>query len=166
MKKKSKKNLKYLDLGIVALAVIALIMIFLPAVGAEEDAWNGLKVVFGYKEETKILTSTVTTEILGFSFMNLLTYIFVILAAVCAGMNFKKKGNKLLLLSVLFSLLAGAFFLLTKNFVVLNDSLVKVYEALGTTFAKEAELGAGPIIGAICMFLAAIVGGAKVFLDK
>ncbi len=156
-----KKYLKYVDLAMAALAVVALIMLFLPAV-EYLDSYNGLKVVFGYSEES-ILGKV---EVFGFSFMNLLTYLLVIGSAACAVLSYVKKNGTMLLVAIALAVVSAVFFLLTKNFVVIPDTAKKVFEAANTSFAKESKLLAGPIIGAVCMFLSAIAGVAKLVLGK
>ncbi len=163
---KKNKYLKFVDLGIAALALISLIMIFLPAVtgsvlGQSYD-YNGLKVVFGYSEKSSFLGSTVTTEFLKFSFLNLLTYILVLGTIACAALSFMKGNKTVLLVAVAMAVVAGSFFLLTKNFVVLPTENANVIKA----FKDNVSLGVGPIIGAICMYVAAGAGIAKAVLDK
>ncbi len=164
--KKNNKIFKYVDLGVIALAVIALIMIFLPAIGANGETVNGLKIVFGYKESVGSGSLSISTEFYKFSFLNLLTYILVLATAACAAIALVKKNKTFLLVAAATALVAGVFFLLTKNFVVLPIDNDVLYDVLYESFRKNTDLGVGPIIGAICMFLAAIASGAKWLLDK
>ncbi len=164
MKKKNKKNLKALNLGVILLAVVALVSLFLPAVSmaALDQAWTGLQVVFGYTKETNVVVNTVKTEICKFSFMNLLTYLLVVATAVFAFLSYTKKNKLALLLTVVCALTAGVFFLLTKNFVVLPINNELAYEG----FRESYKLAAGPIVGAVCMFLSGLVAGTRLVLEK
>ncbi len=167
---KKKSILKYVDLGIVFLALVALAMIFLPAVsgkGEDAESYNGLKIVFGYTVSNDLgFLGQLTNEVFKFSFMNFLTYLLVIFTAVCAAVAFVKKNKIALLASVVCAVVAGVFFLLTKNFVVLSENMQKIYDAAETTFAAQTKLGAGPIVSAICLFVAAAAGVVKGFLEK
>ncbi len=161
-----KKYLKYVPLGMAGLALISLIMIFVNAIGGDSEL-TGLQAIFGYTEKQDLgFLGNLETEITKFSFMNLLTYLLVIGTGVCGVFAFLKGDEKLLYVAIGLAVLSAVFFLLTKSFVVLPDEMKQVFEALDTTFAKEAELGAGPIVGAICMFLAAAAGGAKIVIEK
>ncbi len=160
-----KKYVKYVDLVMAALAVVALIMLFLPAVEYSKS-YNGLKVVFGYTEKSSLGGLQISSEVFGFSFMNLLTYLLVIGSAVCAVLSYAKKNKVALLVAIVLAIVSAVFFLLTKNFVVIPDGAKKVFEVANTSFAKESKLLAGPIIGAVCMFLSAIAGVVKLVLGK
>ncbi len=166
MAKSKKQTMKLLPWAMAALAVVALIMLFVPAVEYAKESFNGLKVVFGYTKKTDLVVSTLETEIFKFSFLNLLTYLLVIATAVLAVLAQLKKSNLFLLISIVCAIIAGVFFLLTKNFVVLPDEAEKAFDIANTTFADEAKLKAGPIVGAVCMFLAAIAGVVKLVFGK
>lgn len=159
-----KKNAKYFNLLAALLAFVAIIMIFLPAVAGDnaESTYNGLKLVFGLKE--KVFSTEVT--VFGFSFMNLLTYILALVVVVLSALLYVKEDKFVSLAVVLFALVSGVFFLLVKNFAVLGDSAKALYDLADTTFAKENNYGVGSIIGAVLMFLSAVVMGAKVFLSS
>ena len=67
-KKKNVNNKQIATLVSVLLGVIAVIMIFLPAIGVKdsETTYTGLQIVFGYSEKTVLGTA----EFFAFSFMN------------------------------------------------------------------------------------------------
>ena len=163
-----KKYLKYLDLGMAALALVALIMLFVPAINWGESTANGLKVVFGHSESTKAVVATITVTYFKFSFMNLLTYLLTIGAIACAVLAYLKKNALFTLISAGLSLVGGVFFLLTKHFCVLGQFFLDLYKLADTTFATDPSvtLAAGPIIAAVCLFLACAAGVAKKLLDK
>lgn len=92
-KKKSKKQISSIvSLISAALGIVALVMIFLPAIGVKdtEKTYTGLQIVFGYK--TKIVISEVT--VFEFSFMNLLTYLLVIAGVIFTVLGLLGKGSK------------------------------------------------------------------------
>lgn len=152
-----KLNLqKILSLCIAVLSLVAVIMIFVPAVKADSmlgtSSYNGLKVVFGHKEEGMKLFS--------FSFLNLLTYLLALAVLVCGLLSFKKEDKVLSIVVCVLAVLTAVFFLLTKNFVVFPKELKDIKKE----FVEAYDLGAGPIVGTIMMFLAAAASGAKVAL--
>lgn len=151
---------KILSFAMAGLMVVALIMIFLPAIKVGEETYNGLKVAFGYTSESKVLGVTVSIELFKFSFMNLLTYLFVIVSIVLAALQIVKKNDLFTLGVVVTALLAGVFFLLTKNFVILKDANFK------ELFNKNSSIGVGPIIGAVCSFLTVGCGVVKTVISK
>ncbi len=146
-----KKFAKYLDLVLATLALVALVMIFLPAIvfgeGDFSVSYNGIKTVFGYKEKTLIGSA----EILGFSFMNLLTYLLVIAACVCGAVSSLKKNKLCLFVAIVAAIVAAIFFFCTVPFCATKIKF---------------SLGAGPIIGGICMILAAAAGVVKFVFGK
>lgn len=163
------KNLhKYLNYGLLALLAATVVMLFVPAVKYLDESYNGLKVVFGYSISKEVLGSTVTTTIFKFSFMNLLTYLLVIAALVLTLLQVKKANKLFNYVTIGLTLVAGIFFLLTKNFTVVSDSAQKLYEAAGSSFAKDenVKLLFGPIFAAICSFLCCGLCVTKVVLKK
>ncbi len=176
-----KKYLKYVDIGTVVLSIVSLVMLFVTAISwtnvslsgeATVTTYSGWASVFGYTDVTsgELFGSTlsVSKEIFKFSFMNMLTYILVLAVAVCGVLSIMKKNKKILAIGILLALVAGVFFLLTKNFVVLSDDLANAYTKAGKSFSADenVSLGAGPIVGAICMFVSAVAGIGKLALDK
>ncbi len=163
------KILKYVEALIVVLAFASIAMMFLPAVKWGEDSYNGLKVIFGYTQVNSadlgwLGTLTNETGIFSFSFINLLTYILVLLVAVLAVVAIMKGNKKVLLGVALFAIVAGVFFLLTNNFIVLHEDITKLLDAAKKTY--DGKLAVGPIVGACCMFVSAIAAVAKYVLDK
>ena len=165
MAKKKKSNLFGLLTGLsVLLAIVSVVMIFLPAIAMKDadETFNGLKIVFGYEKET--LISDVTY--FEFSFMNLLTYLLVILGGVLSAMNAVKKPSKLLtLLSAAAFLLAGIFFFSAVGLTAYDDDISKVVSAFGGDIKNGFKLGIGSVIGGISSLLAAGCS-AVAFLSK
>lgn len=161
---------KKIDLGMIAtlcaavLGVIAIIMLALPAVKVidADETYKGWDVVFGYIYTASAGGLTVSTEVFKFSFMNLLTYLFVIVGIVCTVLNYLGKGGKYMnLIATVAFLIAGIFFFLTVAFSVPVSKL-----ATTEKLREQLELGAGAIIGGICSILAAVASGYKAFIAK
>ncbi len=148
-----KKFLKFAPLAMAGCAVLALIMIFLPQLTDEGDgSYSGLEIVFGVKEHGY--------EILKFSFLNLLTYLFVIAMAVVSVLAYMKKDNKLfLLIAIVLAIVSAVFFFLAKAFVQADDLTLEMIK-------EFCDLGVGAIFGGIFSILAAGVGVVKLVLDK
>jgi|GEM_PF-2369423 len=115
--------------------------------------------------------------IFGFSFLNLLPYLFLILAVICCvgAIAYKKQGLVLSVLTMIFFVTAGILFLYqAENLQPYTDGLRQYYEArieaglLAEDFDVAAkietyveeqralyELAWGPIVSAVCSFVAA-----------
>lgn len=150
------------------LGVVAIVMLFLPAVVLSEDvSYNGWQVMFGYTETNKVFGSEMKTEVLAFSFMNLLSLILVAVGVVLSVLTFLGKGNKFFaLIAAACFIVAAVFFFLTLTFATAGKGLT-----LDGTLAQEKikegwKLGAGPIIAAICSILAAGTAVAPALLKK
>ena len=159
-----KKLLKLAPLLAAALGLVALLMLFLPAVTTAETSYNGLKVVFGYTEETKTIVSTIKTVILEFSFMNLLTYLLVIGGIVLSILNKNGKNKLFFLIATACFIVAAILFLCTVSLTVINPDLVKL--AVGYDIKETWKLGAGAIIAAITSILAGLISILPVVMKK
>lgn len=143
---------KFAPLAAAVAAVIALIMIFLPAIVVEEETYSGLKVIFGYTEKESGMGITLKVEVFAFSFMNLLTYLLVIAGGVCGVLAFMKSDKPIFTwIAAACLALAGIFFFCSVGFTVLSKDLVD----LGAT-KENFKLGAGAIIGGIVSILGAL----------
>ena len=155
-----KKIEKFIPLIAAALGVVAIIMLFLPAVVISEDvSYNGWHAMFGYTETKDVpLVGEKKFEYLAFSFMNLLTLILVAAGIVLCVLSFLGKGNKFFaFIAIACFIVAAVFFFLTVAFTTAGA----VYTIDGN-FAQEKvkeawKLGAGPIIGGILSILAGLV---------
>ena len=163
MAKKCNKVAKFAPIVAAVLGVVAVVMIFVAAVVFPMDylddvTFTGLQVTFGYAETTDVFGSTVTTEVLKFSFMNLLPYLMVIGAIVLSVLAFLGKGNKFfaIIAAVLF-IVAGVLFFLTVAFTI---------DANGEGLGEGYVLGAGPIVAGICSILAGLVAAAPTVMGK
>lgn len=144
---------KFAPLAAAVAAVIALIMIFLPAIVVEEETYSGLKVIFGYSEKAPGMGGiTLEIEVFAFSFMNLLTYLLVIAGGVCGVLAFMKSDKPIFTwIAAACLALAGIFFFCSVGFTVLSKDLVD----LGAT-KENFKLGAGAVIGGIVSILGAL----------
>lgn len=156
MKKISLNKILY---GIaVLLSVVAIFMIFAPALGIsytghDNATYSGLQAVFGYSVTRGSGALSVTTNYLSFSFMNLLTYILLIVAIVLLVVKLCGKLNSKIVDYIIAVLLvvSGIFFFVTSNFAVLAG----FYDA--TADAITRTLGAGAIVAGILALVSAIV---------
>lgn len=144
---------KVAPLVAVLAAIVALVMVFLPALVVEDETYNGIKAIFGYSKETDLIVSTRKTEILCFSVMNLLTYVLVIVGGFCAFLSAKNPKKTISsFLAAICLLAAGILFFFTVDFTVLGENLAK----LGTAKDYGFELGVGAIIGGIVSIIGAL----------
>lgn len=167
MAKKKKQQNNYLPLLSALLGIVAVVMIFLPAIAIKDSdtTYTGLQVAFGYSPE--VLGKKV--EYFGFSFMNLLTYILVAVGVVFTVLGMFGKGSKFAsFISAVAFIVAGVFFFLTVSYSVPNENLEKVVSGIGSLFGESASLkdsltlAVGSIIGGICSALAGLVSLVKV----
>ena len=139
-----KKILKYLPFLPAVFGVLALIMIFLPAIkiAGADKTYNGLTTVFGSEKDG-----------FAFSFMNLLTYLLVIAAIACNVIGVLKKKQIFSYVVVACFLLATIFFFCTVNFVSFIDSLSSMADVL----KEMIDLGVGSILAAIFCILGTLI---------
>ena len=145
----NKKTLKLIVLGCeVVLAVVAFIMMFLPAVEGKllGSTYNSFQTAFGYTD------SNTSLKVLEFSFGNFLTFIFLLVAigACCVKVLFKKGniGKLAGIVSAVLFIIAGVFFFLTLVFAVFNG---------GSNVKELYKLAVGPILAGIFSILAGCV---------
>lgn len=153
MAKKNKKIPFYLSVATIALAAIAILTIVMPAIVWDkmEQAYSGLEVTFGCKEE--IVGKEV--EVFKFSFMNFLPYLLLIGGIVLTVMNLKGGSGLFKIVSAACFVVAAVLFFMVVGNTVPNSDYVT-----GEELKEVFEMGAGAIIGAICSILAA---GVSVF---
>ncbi|MBO5223796.1 MAG: hypothetical protein J6C23_04720 [Clostridia bacterium] len=167
IKEKIVKARKYFDIIAAVLGVVAIIMMFIPAVvykaGTEaEKVYTGLQVIFGYSETTKAGMISVTTNHFAFSFMNLLTYVLFLGGVVVLVLNMLGKSGKF------GSFIALACFVVATVFAfcTVAFSVPGVNEILGNAVnawkVEDLTLSAGPIVAAIMGILASVVCAGKI----
>ncbi len=165
-KKKAKKsNLPLiLTAACVVLALVSLVMIFVSAVGVvdSETTYTGWQTVFGYTKESNLFGEI---EVLKFSFMNLLPYIFVVGAIALAILGALGKGVKLFnFVACGLLIAAGVLFFLNVSFLQINEDATSIWGAFGANIKENLKLGAGAIIAGICAILSGLSVGAKVVI--
>ncbi len=151
MKKKQVITLKNaLYFVPIVLSIVAICMLFVtalsynytvPIAGEQNFGFTGVEAVFG-KE-----------NFLAFSFMNLLSYIFVLVAAIFAVLRlFGVLKSKLFdYVIVALFVVAAIFFFLNVQFVVWTESVKTVIN----TFDVKFVLGAGPIVAGVLSLVSA-----------
>ncbi len=166
----SEKIKKILPIVSLFLGVIALIMVFLPAVsvsamGATEKC-NGLKSIFGFKEYDGTGNKI---QIFSFSFAAMLPYVFAFIAGFLAYYGSKNNNN----ISKIFAMLL--FLAATILFFCMIDLIIVAPEAFQTQLtdaelelAREIfkgfmSLAAGTILGAICCIFGIITIFVEMF---
>ncbi len=167
-KKILNKELKgILSIAGIILGAIAVIMMFLPAIGIKdsETTYTGLHLAFGYKTTKEILGSTVTTVHFDFSFMNLLTYLLLIGGVVFSVLSFINRGGRFAsFIAMGLTLVAGVFFFLTISFCIPNADLSKIYTFFGDNFKNYLVLSAGSITGGITSILSCACLAVRTFV--
>lgn len=151
---------KFAPIIAIVLGVLAIIMIFLPALkltaGSESETYSGLKATFGYKESY----GGISVTIFKFSFGNLLTYILVIVGIVFAVLAMLGKLGKIaaIVAAVAFLVAGILFFLATK--------MISGAEGVSETIDAYGSLGIGAILGGIICIIAAIISVVPVFIKE
>ncbi len=160
-KKKAQGNL--FGLLIPIFAIVAIVMMFVTAIKVEDTSYSGLNVIFGHS-----VGEGISVEVFQFSFMNLLSYLLILGVFILSILSVAKGGNLIGFLLLIISIVAGVFLLLTKQFIVVGEFFDGLLSIGNTSFAEieSVKLGAGPIVGAIMMFLSAICAILKIALGK
>ena len=143
------------------LGVASLIMLFFPAVTVADTqtTYSGLQVVFGYKDGETILK---------FSFLNLLTYLLIVVGIVFLIFNFINSTNYFLALySAIAFIVAGILFFFTISFTMPEVAVMRetfslgIGATLGGIFALIA--GGAYLINALTIFMAMVL---PIFLHR
>ena len=172
-KKKSKKNndiAKYTVFASVLLGIVAVVMIFLPAISIKDSttSYTGMQLAFGYSTSiTSLFGGTETLAYAGFSFMNLLTYILAIVGIVFTVLGAMGKGGKFAtFISAVAFIASGVFFFLQGSFCVPLEGMEGLVVFFGGNIKDYFVIGAGAIIGGVASILAGIGALAKIVLSK
>ena len=140
-----EKLKKYLPLVAGILAIVAVVMMFLPAVEFYGATNSGLQVTFGM-------------EGWSFSFMSLLTYVLALVGAVLCFMAAKKDSFILNIVAAIVLVVAAIFFFMAPNF------------AMGPGGITAAQIGCsagiGAVLGGVCSILAAVGIAVPAVLNK
>lgn len=171
---KVKKVLPFIAAG---LALLAVIFLALPAAKYEEWGWtmsaNGFTAIFGGNMIEMDEGVKESYAYFGFSFINFLAFLCLIVAAVLEIVATLTKKNVFgFIASGLFVVAGILFFCMLRNFAF-DKSAEVFYGYTEAEFAVEknfvlqmAKLGAGAILPAVCSILAAIVVLVECFFDK
>jgi len=167
-KKKIKKSemSKFATLIATVLGVVAVIMMFLPAIAVKdtETTYTGLQIAFGYAE-SGLLNKTVT--VFNFSIMNLLTYALAIVGVVFVILGYLGKGSKFAtLIATVAFIVSGIFFFLSIGFCLPNEDASSIVGFLGGNIKDAYVLGIGSIVGGICSILAGVASFVKIAVSK
>lgn len=157
----------------VLLGVVSLVMLFVPniLIKDSETSYTGFQIVFGYVHSYKnFMNQTVSTQVLTFSFMNLLTYVLVAVGIVFTVLSYISKGNKLAkLIATLSYLVAGVLFFFIIGFTMPVPVTVDIPGFASASLATQEEiratymLGAGAIVSGVCSIIAVLVNAYKLF---
>ncbi len=168
MAKKAKSLNKLLALVGALLAIVAVVMIFLPQVTESnyDSQFNGMKIAFG-SNELKIGSFNVNVN---FSFLNLLAYILVVVGLVINVLQLVGIGKgKLMTFIAGAALIAGGILF----FFAVNFSSYSLKLGSNTTNYKFAEsvifsfkLGYGAIVGGITAIVSGLCALGNAVLSK
>ncbi len=180
MKKKQAKSLnKLLAFASAILAIVAVVMIFLPQIAAvnSDTTYNGIAIAFGKELGSVNLWIAKGTGKIDFSFINLLAYILVAAGLLIIVLQLVGIGkSKILTLIAAVALIAGGIIF----FLALNTSTITVSASSiiggGSTTSKFAEansdsttvykLGYGAITGGITAICSGVLALGNAVLSK
>ncbi len=169
MAKRKKSNIKFVfALLEIALAVVAFFMLFLPAlvVKNSETTYSAAQIAFGYKENINLIISKIEVVVFKSSFMAMLPYLLLIVAAILAVLKFivRSLNSKLVKFIMLACFaVAGVLLIFYPNFVIYGaeDGLKNFFENFNIKFetnpADTFNVAFGSILGIILSFLGAAV---------
>ena len=164
-RKKIKKTLPLaLSAAAIILGIVAIIMLFLPAVAIKDTdkTYTGLQIVFGHSEK---LGGSIQIEIFKFSFMNLLTYILVLAGVIFSILGALGKLSKIAsFVAAAAFIVAGVFFFLVPSLTIVNESASSVVAFFGGNIKENLVLAVGSIVGAITAIVAGAAQLLKVFI--
>lgn len=172
-KRKNNSNVKKLcSLVAAVFGLIAIAMIFLPAINIFDKDINGIKAVFGYSETTGTIIK-VSKQVLELSIGNLITYILVVIGLVISLLTLTKIGRKnkvLPLFATVVFIAAGVLFFFQVNFVVLSTDLLEMLSIDPAEYIKqvksESTLLVGPIVAGVLSIIAGLCSAVSGLLTK
>lgn len=181
MKSKKAKSLnKLISLVGALLAIVAVVMVFLPQIAAVngDTTFNGIAIAFGKKLSSvdggSFFKSSTT---INFSFLNLLAYVLVVLGLVINVLQLVgiAKGKLMSLIAAL-ALVAGGilfFFALKFSSVTTSGAVLGIggeatskFSDFNTDSAKVWQLGYGAITGGITAIVAGVCSLGRTVLSK
>lgn len=181
MKKKQATSLnKLLAFASAILAVVAVVMIFLPQIAAvnSDTVYNGIAIAFGKELGSINLWIAKGTGKIDFSFVNLLAYVLVVFGLLVIVLQLVGVGrSKLFTLIAAVALIAGGIiFFLALNTTTMTISTSSIIGGGGSTTSKFAELnsdsntvyklGYGAITGGVTAICSGVLALGKAVLSK
>lgn len=181
MKSKKARSLnKLISLVGALLAIVAVVMVFLPQIAAVngDTTFNGIAIAFGKKLSSvdggSFFKSSTT---INFSFLNLLAYVLVVLGLVINVLQLVgiAKGKLMSLIAAL-ALVAGGilfFFALKFSSVTTSGAVLGIggeatskFSDFNTDSAKVWQLAYGAITGGITAILSGLCSLGRTVLSK
>ena len=181
MKSKKAKSLNKLIWLVGALvALVAVVMVFLPQIAAVngDTTYNGIAIAFGKKLSSvdggSFFTGSTT---INFSFLNLLAYVLVVLGLVINVLQLVgiAKGKLMSLIAALALVAGGILFFFALNFSSVTTSgavlgiggeTTSKFSDFNTDSAKVWQLGYGAITGGITAIVAGVCALGRTALSK
>ena len=179
MAKKAKSINKLLALVGALLAIVAVVMIFLPQIveASGDNTYNGLVLAFGKEYKTGLSGIAEASRTINFSFPNLLAYILVVAGLVINVLQFVGIGKSKLMTFIAGAALVagGILFFFALNFSTITTS-GNVLGIGGSTTSKFADfntdnvtvykLGYGAIVGGITAIVSGVCALGNAVLSK
>lgn len=170
-KKKFKLDLgKILTLAAMLLALVAVFLMFAPAVAAGTNtSYTGLQVAFGYTAKNEVLGNTVSTKVLVFSayFVPYLLVVTGIVFSVLSLLGILPKISKFVAIGCYIA--AGVLFFLAVQMATpyvadgINGDSKK---DLISKYRENLTLAYGAILAGIFALMAGIASALPIFLKK
>lgn len=180
MAKKAKSLNKLLALVGALLAIVAVVMIFLPQIAAvnSDTTYNGLAIAFG-KELSSVDGGSIFkgSTTINFSFPNLLAYILVVAGLAINVLQLVGIGKgKLMTFIAGAALVAGGilfFFALNFSTITTSGSVLGIggesssaFAEMNTDSTKVWQLGYGAIVGGITAIVSGVCALGNAVLSK
>ncbi len=167
-KKKNSKNNTLISALSVILGIVAIAMIFAPSIAIKntEQTYSGLQIVFGFTESTFLGK----IEHFSFSFMNLITYLAVVMGIIFTILGALGKGSKFAsFIAIVAFVVSAVLFFMQITLCAPNQEMEKIISGLGQLLGEKSSikdsfvLAYGSIVSAVCSILAALVLTCKIF---
>mgnify|MGYP006928563889 CR=1 FL=1 len=179
MAKKAKSLNKLISFVGAILAVVAVVMIFLPQIASVngDTTYNGITIAFGKSEKAGIGDFIKGETKINFSFFNFAAYLLVIVGLVITALQMAGMAKgKLLTIIAAAALIAGGviFFLALSTTTITSSGSIAGFGTSSTVkFAdfngestKVWQLGFGAIVGGITAILSGVCALGNVVLSK
>lgn len=177
--RKLKKHLNKIIYAVAAaLALVAILMLFAPALTPKTEVGEAVKcleVAFGKREDG---FGDKKVEILGFSFLYFLPFLLALIGLALTVVACLGKGGKVLpIVAAVLLVVAGILFFLPKQTFALGSMYKDAAKEMGDagkkmlaekkkSFAEQLNVGVGAIFAGICSLLSAVLVAVSGFLVK